>query len=94
LAILRFLQMTLETMKELFGIAHVVKEEVPNVKRMRIGEEEVSLSPPIIAMVLLEEEETLVPQDPIVMVPRKEEVPVPQGPRSRSHRKEGDASLS
>jgi hypothetical protein len=36
--------MTLEMMKELFCIAHIGEEEVPNVKRMRIGEEEVSLS--------------------------------------------------
>ena len=42
--ILWFLQMTLEMMKELFGIAHVGEEEVPNVKRMGIVEEEVSLS--------------------------------------------------
>jgi hypothetical protein len=33
----------LEMMKELFGIIHVVEEEVPNAKRTRIGEEEVSL---------------------------------------------------
>jgi hypothetical protein len=38
------LQMTLETMIELFGIMHIGEEEVPNVKRMRIGEEDVSLS--------------------------------------------------
>jgi hypothetical protein len=36
--------MTLETMKELFGIVHVGEEVVPNVKRMRVREEEVSLS--------------------------------------------------
>jgi hypothetical protein len=38
--------MTLETTKELFGIAHVRddEEEVPNMKCMRIVEEEVSLS--------------------------------------------------
>jgi hypothetical protein len=35
--------MALGTMKELFGIAHVRddEEEVPNVKRMRVVEEEV-----------------------------------------------------
>jgi hypothetical protein len=35
--------MALEMMKELFGVAHVTddEEEVPNVKRMRIVEEEV-----------------------------------------------------
>jgi hypothetical protein len=36
--------MTLETMKELFGITHVGEEEVPIMKHMRVGEEEVSLS--------------------------------------------------
>jgi hypothetical protein len=36
--------MTLETMKELFGIAHIGEEEVPNANRMHVGEEEVSLS--------------------------------------------------
>jgi hypothetical protein len=38
--------MMLERMKELFGVAHkrVNEEEVPNVKCMCIGEEEVSLS--------------------------------------------------
>jgi hypothetical protein len=43
--------MTLETMKELFGIPHVREQEVPNVKRMRIREEEVSLSQPITIVV-------------------------------------------
>jgi hypothetical protein len=38
--------MTLETVKELFGVMHARddEEEVPNMKRMHIGEEEVSLS--------------------------------------------------
>jgi hypothetical protein len=49
--------MMLEMMKELFGIAHIVEEKVPNVKRMRIGEEEVSLSQPITVAVPPEEEE-------------------------------------
>jgi hypothetical protein len=49
--------MTLETMKELFGVMHVQEEEVPNVKRMHVGEEEVSLSQPITAAVPPEEEE-------------------------------------
>jgi hypothetical protein len=49
--------MMLETMKELFGVMNVGEEEVPNVKHMRIGEEEVSLSQPIAAVVLSEEEE-------------------------------------
>jgi hypothetical protein len=49
--------MTLETMKELFGITHVRDdEEVPNVKRMNVGEEEVSLLQPITVAVPLEEE--------------------------------------
>jgi hypothetical protein len=36
----------LETMKELFGVAHIRddKEEVPNVKRIRVVEEEVPVS--------------------------------------------------
>jgi hypothetical protein len=56
--------MTLETMKELFGVTH-------------IGEEEVSLSQPIIVAVLLEEEEAPVPQGSnIVVPPEEEEVPV------------------
>jgi hypothetical protein len=41
---MQFLQMTLDMMKELFGIIHVGEEEVPNAKHMCIGEEEVSLS--------------------------------------------------
>jgi hypothetical protein len=44
LGIIQFLQMTLDMMKELFGIIHVGEEEVPNAKHMCIGEEEVSLS--------------------------------------------------
>jgi hypothetical protein len=36
--------MALEMMKELFGVTDVGEDEVPNVKRMRVGEEEVSLS--------------------------------------------------
>jgi hypothetical protein len=38
--------MTLETMKELFGVTHIRdnEEEVPNMKHMHIVEEEVSLS--------------------------------------------------
>jgi hypothetical protein len=54
---LLFLQMMLETMKELFGITHIREEEVPNAKHMRIGEEEVSLSQPITTAVPSEEEE-------------------------------------
>jgi hypothetical protein len=56
LGILQFLQMTLGTMKELFGITHVRddEEEVPNVKRMCVVEEEVP-----------------VPQGPSVAIPLK-----------------------
>jgi hypothetical protein len=38
--------MTLEKMKEVFGIAHIRDDEeaVPNTKRMHVGEEQVSLS--------------------------------------------------
>jgi hypothetical protein len=43
---LRFLHTTLEMMKELFGVTHIRddEEEVPNVKRKHVREEEVSLS--------------------------------------------------
>jgi hypothetical protein len=46
--------MMFETMKELFGITHVrhVEEEVPNVKCMQVGEEEVSLLQPVTVVVL------------------------------------------
>jgi hypothetical protein len=79
--------MTLETMKELFGIAHVRddEEEVPTTKHMHIVEEEVSLSQPITTAVplglhwfLLEEE--FPPGPPIAVPPEDEEVPVLQGP--------------
>jgi hypothetical protein len=62
-------------MKELLGLMHVGEEEVPNVKHMRIGEAEVSLSQPITVVVPPEEEEVPVPQGPAVMVPLGEEVP-------------------
>jgi hypothetical protein len=61
-------------MKELLGLMHVGEEEVPNVKHMRIGEAEVSLSQPITVVVPPEEEEVPVPQGPAVMVPLGEEV--------------------
>jgi hypothetical protein len=63
--------MMLEMMKELFGVVHVRddEEEVPNVKRMRIVEEEVSLSKPVTAAVR--------PASPVVVPPEEEEVPVP-----------------
>jgi hypothetical protein len=55
--------MTLEMMKDLFGIMHIRddEEEVPNVKRVRVVEEEVSLSQPVIIAVPPEEEEVPVP---------------------------------
>jgi hypothetical protein len=61
LGILWFLQMTLEMMKELFGVTHVGEEEIPNAKCMRIGEEEVSLSQPVTVAVPPEEDELPVP---------------------------------
>jgi hypothetical protein len=71
-----FLQMMFETMKELFGITHVrdVEEEVPNVKCMHVGKEEVSLSQPITAVVLPVGEVVLVPQG-LCQLPPEEEVP-------------------
>jgi hypothetical protein len=75
-------------MKELFGITHIGEEEVPNVKVMRIGEDEVSLSQPVTDAVPPEEEEVLVPQGPTLVVLSEEEgvlapprvVVPPQGP--------------
>jgi hypothetical protein len=67
--------MTLEMMKELFGVTHVGEEEVPNVKHMRIREEEVSSSLPVTIMVPPEEEEVPVSQGPADVVPPREEVP-------------------
>jgi hypothetical protein len=57
------------------------EEEVPNMKRMSVVEEEVSLSQPETIVVPLEEGEVPVPQGPAVMVllgeegPEEEEVP-------------------
>jgi hypothetical protein len=51
--------MTLETMRELFGITHV-----SDTKRMHVGEEVVPLSQGLDVAVPLEEEEVLVPQPP------------------------------
>jgi hypothetical protein len=77
LGILQFLQMTLETMKELFGITHVRDdEEVPNVKRMNVGEE-VSLLQPIIVAVPLEEENVQVSHGLRRLPPEEEDLPVP-----------------
>jgi hypothetical protein len=71
--------MTLEMMKELFGVTHVRddEDEVPNAKPMCVGEEEVLLSQPITAAVLSEEEEIPVLHGLAVTVPPEEEdVPV------------------
>jgi hypothetical protein len=72
--------MTLDTMKKLFGFTHVRdnEEEVPNMKRMHVGEEEVSLSQPITVAVPPEGVEVPVPQGLAVAVSLEEEdVPVP-----------------
>jgi hypothetical protein len=55
--------MSLEMMKELFGITHVRddEEEVSNTMCMHVGEEEVSLLQPITATVPPEEEDVIVP---------------------------------
>jgi hypothetical protein len=55
--------MTLGMMKELFGIVHIRddEEEVPNVKHMRVVEEEVSLSQPETVVAPPEEKEFPVP---------------------------------
>jgi hypothetical protein len=65
------------------------------VKRMHVGEEEVSLSQPITAMVPLEEEDVSVPQGLRRLLPEEEDVTVPlehplsrsQPPLSQSHRR-------
>jgi hypothetical protein len=76
--------MTLEMMKELFGIVHVRddEEEVPNMKHMHVVEEEVSLLQPVTVAVplgvqrfLLEEE--FLPSPPNTVLPKEEEFPVP-----------------
>jgi hypothetical protein len=67
--------MSLETMKELFGVAHIGEEQVPNVKRLCIGEEEVSPLQPITVAAPPEEEEVPVPQGLVVAVLPGEEVP-------------------
>jgi hypothetical protein len=71
--------MTLETMKELFGVAHVrdVEEEVSNIKRMHIGEEEVSLSQPITVAVPMEGEDIPVSQGLRQLPLEEEDVLVP-----------------
>jgi hypothetical protein len=78
--------MMLEMIKELFGVAHIRddEDEVPNAKRMRNVEEEVSLSQPVSAAVplglhqfLLEEEFPAAP--PVVVLTEEEGLPVPQG---------------
>jgi hypothetical protein len=65
--------MALETMKELFGVTHIGEVEVPNAKRIRVQEEEVSLSQLVTAIVPPEEEEVPVPLE-------EDEVLVPQAP--------------
>jgi hypothetical protein len=65
------------------------------MKRMHVGEEEVSLSQPITAMVPLEEEDVSVPQGLRRLLPEEEDVTVPlehplsrsQPPLSQSHRR-------
>jgi hypothetical protein len=71
--------MPLKTMKELFGDTHIRddEEEVHNMKHMHVGEEEVSLSQPIIVAVLPEEEEVPVPQGLRCLPPEEEDVLVP-----------------
>jgi hypothetical protein len=71
--------MTLEAMKELFGITHVRddEEEVPIAKCMHGEEEEVSLSQPITTMVPSEEEDVPVPQGLCPLPLEEEDVPVP-----------------
>jgi hypothetical protein len=72
--------MTLDTMKELFGIMHVGEAEVPNTKSMRVGKEEVSHAP-VTVVIPMEEEEVPVSQGPFVTVPpEEEEVPTPPPP--------------
>jgi hypothetical protein len=71
--------MPLKMMKELFGDTHIRddEEEVHNMKHMHVGEEEVSLSQPIIVAVLPEEEEVPVPQGLRCLPPEEEDVLVP-----------------
>jgi hypothetical protein len=70
--------MMLETMKELFGIVHVKdnEEEVPNAMCMCVGEEEVSLSQPVIAAVPPEEEEVKVKQGLYRLLLDEENIPI------------------
>jgi hypothetical protein len=72
---MRFLQLTLEVMKELFGIMHVRDDEevVPNTQRMCIGEEEFSLSLPVTVVVSSDEEKVPVPLGLTVPVLLEEE---------------------
>jgi hypothetical protein len=78
--------MTLETMKELFGIAHFRddEDEVPNMKCMRVVED-VLLSQPVTTAVppglhRFQLEEEFLSGPPITVPPEEEEVLVPQGP--------------
>jgi hypothetical protein len=83
--------MTLETMKELFGVAHIRddEEDVPNAKHMSIREEEVLLSQPITIAVMPKEEKVPIPHGLAVTIsPQEEDVPVPlQGPLSWYHQR-------
>jgi hypothetical protein len=65
------------------------EEEIPNTKRVRVGEEEVLLSQPITDGVPSEEVEVPVSQGPTVAVLLEGEEAL--APLSRFHRKEGDA---
>jgi hypothetical protein len=65
--ILRFLHMTLETLRELFHVMNA-----PSVKHMCVGEEVVPVLQGPTVVVPPEEEEVPVPQGPTVMVPQEE----------------------
>jgi hypothetical protein len=77
--------MTLETMKELFGVAHIRDDE----QHMSIREEEVLLSQPITIAVMPKEEKVPIPHGLAVTIsPQEEDVPVPlQGPLSWYHQR-------
>jgi hypothetical protein len=77
--------MTLEMMKELFGITHIRdnEEEVPNAKHMRVAERRSCCHIPSLlqsrrASTRLEEEFLLGP--PVTVPPEEDEVPILQGP--------------
>jgi hypothetical protein len=74
--------MTLEMMKELFGITYIRddEEEVTKAKSMHVREEEVSLSQPVTTAVPPEEEEVPFPQGLRRLPLEEEDVPVPLEP--------------